>query len=123
METLLLSFRTRVDKLGYGHQLGPQSLEAALGVGLVTHQGLVKSGQAAQPRADGVHLAPPEGDLGLGPGLALTQRGLLQVTLCKQKNTFNFSIRLIQEKERLPEMDICEGSCSISLHVTAKCNE
>ena len=92
METLLLSFRTRVDKLGYGHQLGPQSLEAALGVGLVTHQSLVKPGQTAQPRADGVHLAPPEGDLGLGPGLALTEGGLLQVTLCKKKTLLTFII-------------------------------
>ena len=88
---MLLSFRTRVDKFGYGHQLCPQGLEAALGVGLVTHQGLVKPREAAQPRADGVHLTSPGGDLGLGPGLALTKRGLLQVALCKKKNTFNFS--------------------------------
>ena len=50
-----------------------------------TDQGLVESGQAGEAGADGVHLAPPRPDLGLGPGPALSQRGLLQVTVCKQR--------------------------------------
>ena len=107
---MLLSFRTRVDKFGYGHQLCPQGLEAALGVGLVTHQGLVKPREAAQPRANGVHLTSPGGDLGLGPGLALIKRGLLQVALCKKKKVLTFPKKTNPRKVE-GARSICDGSC------------
>ena len=76
---LLLSFA--VDKFADGQQLLSQCVEAVSGVTVVTDKSLVEPREAAQPRADCVHLAPPRPDLGLGPGLPLTQRRPLQVTV------------------------------------------
>ena len=79
METLLLlSFA--VDKFADGQQLLSQRVEAVSGVAMVADQRLVQPREAAQPRADGVHLTSPRPNLGLGPGLPLTQRRPLQVT-------------------------------------------
>ena len=75
---LLLSFA--VDKFADGQQLLPQRVEAVSGVAVVADQRLVQPREAAQPRADCVHLASPRPDLGLGPGLPLTQRRPLEVT-------------------------------------------
>ena len=76
---LLLSFA--VDKFADGQQLLPQRVEAVSGVAMVADQRLVEPREAAEPCADGVHLTSPRPNLGLGPGLPLTQRSPLEVTI------------------------------------------
>ena len=78
---LLLLLSLAIDKFADGKQLLSQRVEAVSGVAVVADKSLVEPREAAQPRADCVHLTPPHSDLGLGPGLPLTQRRPLQVTV------------------------------------------